>query len=82
MDGRVVRIQINKDEVPTSEDVVTISRVGKQSAECDTYSYETEKLCGRPLGMEMDPKGGLYVIDTYQGLLHVQNVFQEDIDWR
>lgn len=30
-----------------------------------------EKECGRPLGLEFDKKGALYVIDTYYGLYKV-----------
>ncbi|XP_054718290.1 adipocyte plasma membrane-associated protein-like [Uloborus diversus] len=57
-DGRIVSISGNKMGV--------VCRTGTECA-----GQHEEHLCGRPLGMQFDKKGLLYVVDGYLGLLSV-----------
>jgi len=68
-DGRVGRIDLRRGEVPTLANVTYVARTGaSRERSCDTYSYDTEPECGRPLGMLYVPDRGLYVADSYHGL--------------
>lgn len=57
-DGRIVRIIGDKME--------TVCRTGKECA-----GQHEEHICGRPLGLEFNKKGLLYVVDAYHGLFTV-----------
>lgn len=54
--GDVVKL-VGKDHI------IPVVKFGKPCGE-----YYEEKLCGRPLGMQFDKDGFLYVADAYYGL--------------
>ena len=70
-DGRVGRVNVEKDTIPKIEDVKYIVRTGTYfKKECDNYTYENEERCGRPLGL-LYHDGYLYVAESYRSILRI-----------
>jgi hypothetical protein len=74
-DGRIARLTLRtapSSPPPSLDDVEYIARTGRRrDSGCDDYTYDTEKECGRPLGMVYHDRWGLLVADAYAGVLRI-----------
>lgn len=69
-DGRIVRVSTTDSE-PWQPELVLFTGNPQQALPFPCGEVNTEKICGRPLGMKFDQNGKLIVADAYFGLLRV-----------
>jgi sugar lactone lactonase YvrE len=66
-DGRIIAL----DTEWSQADTLLFTGDPQKALPFPCAEYHTEPICGRPLGLQFDSRGMLYVIDAYMGLLEI-----------